>query len=48
MLWELLHTGHLLHWWEYIVFSCCALALIAGPVAVWVIWVTRPPGWPGG
>lgn len=47
MLWELIHTGHLLHWWEYIEFACCALVLITGPAAILVIWVTRPPGWPG-
>lgn len=35
-------TGALPHWWEYVVFVLCMLALIVGPVAIWLIRVTDP------
>ena len=43
MLWELMAKGYLPHWWEYVTLVACVLVLMAGPVAIWFIWTTRPP-----
>lgn len=43
MLWELMAKGYLPYWWEYLSFVLLILILAAGPVAIWLIWTTRPP-----
>lgn len=43
MLLELMATGHLRHWWEYVVFIVCMITLVTGPAAIWLImWAARP------
>jgi hypothetical protein len=42
MIWELLDTGHLRHWWEYVLMVLCVLIAAGGPAAIWIIWTTRP------
>ena len=38
MLFELMTSGSLPHWWEYLVFVLAVLTVIAGPVAIRLIW----------
>jgi hypothetical protein len=42
MLWDLMATGVLPHWWDYLSFVACVMMLVVGPVAIWLIWTTRP------
>jgi hypothetical protein len=41
MLWELLAKGTLPPL-EFAAFVACCLVLVAGPTAIWLIWITRP------
>jgi uncharacterized integral membrane protein len=36
MLWELINTGSLTSW-DWPVFILCMLALVVGPVAIWLV-----------
>lgn len=47
MIWELIRTGHLAHWWEYLAFITCLALIVGGPTAIWLIVITRPGGWKG-
>lgn len=42
MIFDLMDTGSLPHWWDYVIFVLCVLILVAGPAAIWLIRATDP------
>ena len=44
MLWQLMDTGRLSRWWDYVLLEACMVVLSAGPILIYQLWPWRKRG----